>query len=224
MKNKEIKRVEPYPGIVHLTYPTQGELAASFLRPQEYYESLKFKERIPFTLDEFKKWYIANSEEGKKTGKFTYYSDWDAFYVPDPSFTPFFQGRFNPLSRREKTLLNLLPEGRKFCAIGTFKGADETDIPHEIAHGLTYLNPDYKARVLEVVRNMNPKDRKIMEDYLRSTGAGYNPAVFEDEIHAHVCHSLDYLQKEEDVQVTESMRQTSRKLQDIFRKFVKIKK
>jgi len=51
------------------------------LRFEEYYESPRFKGRI-FTFDEYRKWYVKNSPKGKKTGRFTYYSDWSGFNIP----------------------------------------------------------------------------------------------------------------------------------------------
>ena len=99
MKVKEIIK-----NIFHISFSTQHELASTFLRFQEYYESPKFRGKI-FSFYEYKKWYTANSPKGKKTGKFTYYKDWGGFNIPSYVLKPFYQGKFNPLSNKEKKFL-----------------------------------------------------------------------------------------------------------------------
>jgi hypothetical protein len=84
-----------------LTFDNQIDLTSTFLRFQEHYESPFFKGKY-FTLDEFKEWYIKTSPNGKKSGKFTYYTDWGGFNIPSYILKPFYNGAFNPLSENEK--------------------------------------------------------------------------------------------------------------------------
>src|SRR5580704_15894322 len=99
-------------GIYLLCFKTQYELAATFLRVQEYYESPRFSGRI-FSLEQFMDWYA------ERFGNFTYYQDWTGFNVPSTALRPFYDGRFDPLSEKEKRLLRLFKGLRKpFYVIG----------------------------------------------------------------------------------------------------------
>src|SRR3990167_8171616 len=106
-----IKLEEIIKNIFHLNVDTQEELTTTFLRFQEHYESPEFKGKI-FTLEEFKKWYILNSPNGKKTGRFTYYEDWAGFNIPSEVLEPFYEGKFNPLADYEQKFLDLFKEKR----------------------------------------------------------------------------------------------------------------
>lgn len=81
-----------------LRFKTQYELAATFLRVQEHYESPRFHGRI-FSLEQFMDWYA------KRYGNFTYYEDWAGFNVPSTALQPFYEGKFDPLSEKEKEFL-----------------------------------------------------------------------------------------------------------------------
>src|SRR3989344_6355802 len=87
--------------IILLHFKTQYQMASTFLRFQEHHESLKFAGEI-FTLKEFKQWYT------KFKGKFTYYKEWDGFNIPKTVLRKFYAGEFDPLSKKEKTLLKIL--------------------------------------------------------------------------------------------------------------------
>ena len=54
--------------IFHLKFNSQQELAETFLRFQEHYESPKYRGKV-FTLGEFRKWYT------DVHGSFSYYQD-----------------------------------------------------------------------------------------------------------------------------------------------------
>jgi hypothetical protein len=165
-----------------LTFDTLKELASTFLRFQEHYESPEFRGKI-FSLDEYKKWYIANSERGQKIGKFTYYSDWAGFNVPSYVFSPFNEGKFDPLSRKEKQLLGILKnEPEPFYTIGIFRQDKSPDhLQHELAHGLFYTNKEYRETITDILQDF---DLTKMKDKLRSIG-GYHEDVLDDECHAY---------------------------------------
>jgi len=169
---------------IHLiTTDTERYLASTFVRFQEYYESPKFKGKI-FTLGEFKEWYIKNSVEGKKTGKFTYYDDWEGFNIPSYILNPFYAGKFNPLSKKEKRFLEMFKkEKEKFYVIGVNKADNHlgTDLTHEIAHGLFYTDKDYKEEVLNVLSKF--KLRELKTELLLEKK--YHKKVLEDECHAY---------------------------------------
>lgn len=202
--------------IFHLNFPNQLELTSTFLRFQEHFESPHFRGKV-FSLEEFKSWYIKNSPKGKETGKFTYYSDWLGFNIPSHILEPFYQGKFDPLSIKEKALLDLFEDrrGSKFYIIGTF-GPSNYVLKHEIAHGLFYTNPDYKKEVLNVLEDISQRDRKSLEEYLAARG-GYHPSVFVDEIHANVLSNIQRLRKRGIN--TEDLKPLSRRLNQVFRRY-----
>lgn len=73
-KEAGFKLTEILKDVFHLNYLTQEQLASTFLRFQEHYESPEFRGKI-FTLDEYKEWYMTNSPNSIKKGIFTYYED-----------------------------------------------------------------------------------------------------------------------------------------------------
>jgi len=92
-----------------LIFPTQRDVTLTLLRFQEHYESPKFRGKI-FSLEEFKRWYVANSPNGIKTGEFTYYTDWNGFNIPSYVLQPFRDGKFNPLSEQERKFLDIFKD------------------------------------------------------------------------------------------------------------------
>ncbi len=179
--------------ILHVRFKTQRKLTSTFLRFQEYYESPTFQNKV-FSLSEFKKWYTKNSPLGKTTGKFTYYTDWFGFNVPSYVFTPFFEGKFNPLTINEKKLLQALQsrKGEKFYVIGTFGSAPDT-LEHEIAHGLFYTNPIYKKKVLAIIDSIPLAAKKPLIAYFKRS-EGYHDSVIIDEIHAYLLSEVEFLE------------------------------
>ena len=174
---------EVLPNIYYIKFKTQKELCSTFLRFQEYYESPKFRNKI-FTLKEFKKWYTKNSKKGKETNNFTYYSDWSGFNIPSSILKPFYNGKFNPLSRKEKTFLDLFTEIKgDFYIIGTY-GIKKV-VKHEIAHGLFYVNSSYKKEILRILNKINKEYRDKINNYLSISG-GYHECSWEDEPHAYL--------------------------------------
>src|SRR5690242_20121476 len=110
-------------------FETQYELAATFLRVQEYYESPRFSGRV-FSLEQYMDWYVA------QFGAFTYYQDWAGFNVPSTALQPFYEGKFDPLLEKEKRLLRLFKRLRgRFYVIGVY---DSGDLTHELAHALYF--------------------------------------------------------------------------------------
>src|SRR3989344_8739370 len=180
----DAKLTEIFDNIFHLHFPTQQELASTFLRFHDHYESPQFKGKI-FTLDEFERWYIANSPGGKSMGKCTYAEDWSGFNIPSHILNPFYEGSFDPLSESEVAFLELFKDKKetKFYVIGSF-GEEQECLNHEIAHALYYTQPEYKARVLEVLTAMDLEDRNTIAAALLEMG--YDESVLDDEIQAYV--------------------------------------
>ena len=101
----------------------------AILRIQEHYESSRFRSRV-FTLEEYMDWYA------ERFGAFTYFEDWSGFNVPSTAFEPFYEGRFDPLSEKERRLLRLFERERApFYVIGI---TSDDDLQHELAHALYF--------------------------------------------------------------------------------------
>jgi hypothetical protein len=158
-------------------------LAATFMRFQEHYESLKFRNRI-FTTEEFMDWYASTY------GNFDYFSDWDGFNVPSHILTSFYNRRFDPLLEKEKRFLRLLKKaGRESYIIGlhTAKGINLPLLKHEFVHGLFYLKKQtYQSEVRYCLSCFDIRRFCIaLEKY------GYHSNVLEDELNAYCLTGLD---------------------------------
>jgi hypothetical protein len=161
-------------GIYLLRFDTQYELAATFLRVQEHYESPRFHGRI-FSLEQYMDWYAAEH------GNFTYYQDWSGFNVPSTALEPFHEGRFDPLSEKEKRLLGLFKTAREpFYVIGVY-GRAAKSLTHELAHALFFTDADYRHAVREA---MGDYDTRPLEKQIRD--AGYADHVIPDETQAYL--------------------------------------
>ncbi len=164
-----------------LEFDNQLEITSTLLRFQEYYESPEFRNKV-FTLEEYKEWY------SKAKGSFSYYVDWNGFNMPSYVLEPFYDGRFDPLSDQEKQVLELFKyENDKFYVISIHKDMEDTSklLRHEIAHGLFYVDEDYRKEVTNILSKFDTT--KIKEE-LRPL-AGYHEDVLDDEVHAHLIDS-----------------------------------
>jgi hypothetical protein len=166
-----------------LIFDTQKDVASTFLRFQEHYESPEFMGKI-FSLEEFKEWYVQNSPKGKETGEFTYYSDWNGFNIPSSVLRLFYQGKFDPLSEQERKFLERFKdEPEPFYVIGVHKSTKKlkASLQHEVAHGLFFTDEHYRN---EVLRLLTQFDTEPIREELRSK-AGYHEQVLDDEVHAY---------------------------------------
>jgi hypothetical protein len=162
-------------------FDTQREMCQTFLRFQENYESPQFKGKI-FTLKEFKEWYKTT-----RNGRFTYYSDWSGFNIPSYVIYPFLKGKFDPLSKKEKALLEILPsnpliDGTSFYLIGTFKGGQNDVLEHELVHALYYQDKcGYRAEINSLLKQY---DLTKLFNHLKELG--YHEDVWYDEANAYL--------------------------------------
>lgn len=159
-------------GIFLVRFPTQYELASTFLRIQEHYESSRFRRRV-FTLEEYMDWYAS------EFGAFTYFEDWTGFNVPSSAFEPFNEGQFDPLLKKEQRLLSRFRKDRApFYVIGV---ASRDDLKHELAHALFFTRPDYRRAVVAAMRGY---DTSALQRQLARMG--YHRHVLPDEVHAYL--------------------------------------
>ena len=162
-------------GIFLVRFPTQYELASTFLRFQEHAESVRFAGGV-FTLEQYMDWYAA------EFGNFTYFEDWAGFNVPSTALEAFYAGRFDPLSEKEKRFLRQFRNQRRpFYVIGVADSSSRDDLTHELAHAIFFTDPEYRAAVLRELRGYNTKP---VERALNKMG--YTRSVLRDEVHAYL--------------------------------------
>jgi len=165
-------------GIYLLRFKTQYELAATFLRVQEHYESPRFHGRI-FSLEQYMDWYAA------RYGNFTYYQDWAGFNVPSTALQPFYDGKFDPLTRKEKRLLQLFKNLRgRFYAIGIYDSDAKGSLTHELAHAFFFTDAAYRQAVRQAISGY---DTSALEKQLARMG--YAKHVIPDEVQAYLVAS-----------------------------------
>jgi uncharacterized protein with PQ loop repeat len=208
----QVRQIKPY--LYHVNFRNMYEMASMFLRFQEYYESPEFKGKV-FTLKEFKKWYSKNFG---RDGKFTYYEDWSGFNIPSEVLKPFYEGKFDPLSKKEKALLEEFKDVKgDFYIIGTFdsyKYIDET-LRHEIAHAMFRYNPEYKKEIIAALGDEKYED---IVDVLKNKW-GYNNSVIQDETHAFLLTNRE-LMTEAGLNI-DKYSEVIKKITEIFNKYNK---
>ena len=126
--------------------------------------------------DRYMDWYAG------RHGNFTYYQDWSGFNVPSTAFEPFYAGKFDPLSDKEKQLLRLFKGLReRFYVIGVYDADMKHSLKHELAHALYFIDDDYRQAVRNAMRGHNTSAlaRQLAE-------AGYARHVIRDEIQAYI--------------------------------------
>lgn len=157
---------------------TQYEIASTFMRLQEFYESpYKGIRGQFFTLEQYMDRYA------KETGDFTYTDDWNGFNVPGNVVLDFFDRFDFDLLEKEKELYRViepaLKRGDKFYLLGIWEDADLT---HEIAHGYYYLDDNYRRAMNNITIELKYRNR--IEKWLKNIG--YTKEVFLDEIQAYL--------------------------------------
>lgn len=184
-KLKEVK-----PNIFLLEFHHEYDMCIFFLRYQEYYESSSSKYRGKgFKILDFMRWY--SLEFGK--GAFTYPTDWAGFNLPSYIVQEVHDLGIKDKNTYDEQMWEVYQKCKKkvkgkFYIIGVAK--DNGALNHEIAHGLFYINSEYKQRAVKLVKKMDPELRKEMNAYL--TKVGYTPRVFVDEIQANMATTEDF--------------------------------
>ena len=168
---RDVKVREIMPRVWQLEFPTSRQLAGTFMRVQEHYESAQFHGKV-FTKAEFLAAYAKVPH-----GSYSNYYDWDGFNVPAGAFSRFYAGEFDPLDASEKALLELVSRLQAEYVIGTVKGGGA--LRHERAHALYATNPRYRAEARALLKTADLAGINAMLKRL-----AYHPGVWEDEAHA----------------------------------------
>lgn len=192
MFNPQFVMSEVVPGVFLFEVTGNNELAYTFLRVQEFYESANPEiQGHKFTFEEYMDWYSSQS----KTGTFSYGEDWKGFNVPSDAVYQCYQVN-DERNEYDQFFLSLVSkveeeiqskEIEKFYMIGVREG-DVRTLDHEIAHGMFTVSPEYKQEMLSLVGEL-PKDVKsYLCVYLKELG--YAESVHYDEIQAYMSTGL----------------------------------
>jgi hypothetical protein len=175
------------PLILHIQFKKRKDLASSFMRFQESYESPHFKGQS-FTRAEFLDWH-------KNTYIGADYFVWDGFNFPATALSAFAAGDFDPLTSEETNLFQFMKSNSNDLTyiIGTADDSERDTLFHELSHALWYLSPAYREEVREVLSTI---DVQPIEALLKSELGMYHESVMEDEIQAWLTHNYDYLGKD----------------------------
>lgn len=183
---------EVVPGVFFVEIEGNNELAYTFLRVQEFYESVNPEiQGKKFTWKQYVDWYSSQS----KTGNFSYGEDWRGFNVPSDAIYDCYNLNTERteydlffLSLVKKIEEKIKEEGlEKFYLIGARKG-DARTLDHEIAHGFFTVNPEYKQEMLELINTLPYEVVNYLETYLAELG--YASSVHKDEIQAYMSTGL----------------------------------
>lgn len=191
-KIKEVK-----PNIFAVTIKDTYDLAMTFCRVQEFYESPNKNFRgKQFSIWDYMKWY----HKSKYNSGFTYAADWSGFNIPfkvaRECYPPYsLENDETPYDEIFKSILNNIQAKYKDqnvmngYIIGT-KMEKGKVFQHEVCHGLFYTDSIYRERVTEIVKSIPKKHFDIMKKNL--AGSGYGSHVIIDEIQAYLQHGHDH--------------------------------
>lgn len=186
---------------------SRQELATTFMRFQEYYESPEFKGRV-FSVEDFVHWYASQN------GGFSYHQDWAGFNIPSWALEPFRNGEFEPLTLREQKLIDFCGSvDENSYIIGVTPSAEyfKETIQHEFIHGAFYTNSEYRNEIIGCVRDFN-----IKPVYKGLAKMGYCDDVLIDETNAYILVEPETIQEYSSLGNTKKLRE---QLDHIFDKF-----
>jgi hypothetical protein len=169
-----VRLVKPHPQIFLFLGETPSDLGRPFVRIQEFYESpaARFRRKF-FTLAQFKEWYCRTQS---RTGKFTYYSDFNGYNIPGDVFLDWATAYAGNETEDEQSLLGMmgaLPS--QFYVMGAPEDCAGT-IDHELSHAFFHLFPEYKKLMLSMLEGYDLSD---VHRYLKANM--YIRDVYSDE-------------------------------------------
>lgn len=189
-----IKEVKP--GIFLFEFKQHYDMCMFFLRYQEYYESSSPKFRgKSFAIFDFMKWY--SLKYGK--GSFTYPNDWNGFNIPSSIIFDVWNKHDIPdkniydyemLQAWKECNAKIYAATEKavndFYIIGVVRGNNALN--HEIAHGMFYLDPEYRKEMTKLVKALPKNIKTTINSGLKMLG--YTPKVYIDETQAYMSTGL----------------------------------
>jgi hypothetical protein len=180
------------PGIYAVVIENDYDRAMLFCRYQEFYES-PYKEfrGKEFSLEYFVKHYMIKT----KKNVFRYHLDWGGYNIPSDSLQKSYKvferqiDEYNLLMREiiEKCEEHSLNE--KYYLIGV-DDINTLMTRHEIAHGLYYINSEYRKDINTLLKKIDKKTYQFAKNYLTEIGYSQNKKIIDDEIQAYLSTGL----------------------------------
>lgn len=181
------KLTKIYDGIYLCEIKNVYDLAMTFCRVQEFYES-PFEEirNKDFNMMEFQRIYSL-----KGTGTFTYPVDWAGFNIPSSILHKFYKGSWvetdwNMYDTAFKRVVMQIKDKEPFYIIGAMEN-DKNTINHELCHAFYNLKESYKRGVDKLINNIPKRIFNKMRKALKDVG--YCNKVIKDEIQAYLSSS-----------------------------------
>lgn len=196
LMTKAFKIKEVRPRIFLFEFKNHYDMCMHFLRYQEFYESSspKFRGKA-FEIFEFMKWY--SQKYGK--GAFTYPIDWNGFNIPSSVIFDMWNKHFitdkniydyEMIQAWKECNAKLYETTDKavndFYIIGVVRG--NKALSHEIAHGMFYLDSEYRKEMTKLVKALPTTIRKSINEGLKKLG--YTPKVYVDETQAYMATGM----------------------------------
>jgi hypothetical protein len=188
----QIKLFEVYPKIFAVVIKDDKLRSRVFLRYQEFYES----DSDSFRGKSFK-WndYIKFYKDKTKRDYFSYHEDFAGYNVPCDTIEAC-KAKIPDLNIYDMIMFSVTDTIKKLVGDSPYyligidqdNGDDPSLIFHEVAHGLWFSDPDYKNKMTEQIKNMDPKVKDKMIDKIKAYGYGDN--VYMDELQAYMATGL----------------------------------
>lgn len=209
----KVSKVKGWP-IFHFNFKTQFDMASTFVRMQEHYESPLCKYNYQyFSLDDYMDWYV------KKNGTWDYFTKWAGFNIPSISVKSFYAIFSCNLRPKESWILEKLKSFKswpglfsdeEYYIICTIENYDYKDtFHHELRHSLFNLNEKYRSDVTYIVKKY--KLKKFKKNLYKT---GYKEPHFIDEINAYATEKHSWLE----IKLTKEMKKMAKELNKIENK------
>lgn len=183
-----IKLLRPHERILLVTASTPAELGRMFLRPQEFYESPRYRGRF-FTHEQFKRYYKRHWGRGA----FSYYRDFQGYNMPGEVFLDWQKAFASTETEEEQKLLNLLGAlPNRFYLIGALE-RDVSTVKHELSHAFYHLFRDYREMTTAALYSQRRPEFGRLRDKLRKTM--YRNEVLDDECVSYILFESAWMRR-----------------------------
>lgn len=202
-----------------LRFETRYDLAMTFMRYQEFYESPNSRFRgKPFTIASFTKWYTHEYGDGK----FTYVEDWAGFNFPVAIIDAVWDTGIEDPSHYDHFMRSVAAyvkddSQNDGCYLIGSSVEGPCVVTHEVAHALYFTDPEYKKRAETLIQNFLPSVVfEPIADVLRDSC--YTETVLLDEIQAYCVEGyIEYLWP--DANPPKPLEDLAAKLQALFQEY-----
>jgi hypothetical protein len=193
------KLKEIHPKVFLVTIDNSYDLAMTFCRVQEFYES-PYKEirGKVFNMIEFQRLYSIKRNENF----FSYPIDWSGFNIPSNVIEDFFdkfnfnfdKHDYNLYDQTFEDIHSEIISKSEFNECGKYyiiaSEPDNKDtINHELSHAFYYLYPEYKKEADKIINKIPEPIYNKLKNTLFDLG--YNSKVIKDEIQAYLANDYD---------------------------------